>query len=123
MPGCDQEWQANCVLPRKLLGFSVSLEKGDRLYAKYAGFDYDTLGTRSGAYFAVVMYGTLAAAYDRKARDVEYGIGGHRAKALRGCQPRDVTSYLLTDHRHVRDTFAAAAAINGPLRRAEYACP
>ena len=42
------------------------------------------------------MYGTLAAAYDRKTRVVEYGIGGHRAKALRGCQPRDVTSCLLT---------------------------
>jgi uncharacterized protein len=107
----------------QLVACCVSLEKGDRLYAKYAGFDYDALGTRSGVYFAVVMYGTLAAAYDRKAHVVEYGIGGHRAKALRGCQPRDVTSYLLTDHRHVHDTFAAAAAINGPLRRAEYASP
>ena len=101
----------------------MSLEKGDRLYAKYAGFDYDILGTRSGAYFAVVMCGTLAAAYDRKAHVVEYGIGGHRAKALRGCHPRDVTSYLLTDNQHVRDAFTSAAAINGPLRRAEYASP
>jgi Peptidogalycan biosysnthesis/recognition len=107
----------------QLVACCVSLEKGDRLYAKYAGFDYDTLGTRSGAYFAVVMYGTLAVAYDRKARVVEYGIGGHRAKALRGCHPRDVISYLLTDHQHVRDAFTSAAAINGPLRRAEYASP
>jgi hypothetical protein len=107
----------------QLVACCVSLEKGDRLYPKYAGFDYDTLGTRSGAYFAVVMYGTLAAAYDRKDRVVEYGIGAHQAKALRGCQPRDVTSYLLTDHQNVRDTFTAAAAINGPLRRAEYASP
>lgn len=38
----------------QLVACCVSLEKGDRLYAKYAGFDYDTLGTRSGAYFAVV---------------------------------------------------------------------
>ena len=107
----------------QLVACCVSLEKGDRLYAKYAGFDYDTLGTRSGAYFAVVMYGTLAAAYDRKARVVEYGIGGHRAKALRGCHPRDVTSDPLTDRQNVRDTFTAAAAINTPLRRAEYASP
>jgi hypothetical protein len=52
------------------------------------------LGSRSrlaaaarGAYLAVVMFGTLAAAYDRKARVVEYAISGHRAKALRGCHP------------------------------------
>jgi Peptidogalycan biosysnthesis/recognition len=107
----------------QLVACCVSLEKGDRVYAKYAGFDYDALGTRSGAYFAVVMYGTLAAAYDRKARTVEYGIGGHRAKALRGCLPRDVTSYLLTDQPRIRDTFSAAAAINAPLRRAEYTSP
>jgi hypothetical protein len=107
----------------RLVACCVSLEKGDRIYAKYAGFDYDVLGTRSGAYFAVVMYGTLAAAYDRKARVVEYGIGGHRAKALRGCQPRDVTSYILTGNQHVRDAFTAAAVINAPLRRAEYANP
>ena len=107
----------------RLIACCVSLEKGDRVYAKYAGFDYEVLGTRSGAYFAVVMYGTLAAAYDRKARIVEYGIGGHRAKALRGCQPRDVISYLLTDQSRVRDTFSAAAAVNTPLRRAEYASP
>ena len=69
------------------------------------------------------MYGTLAAAYDRKARVVEYGIGGHRAKALRGCHPRDVTSYLFTGQPHVRDSFSAAAAINTPHRRAEYASP
>jgi hypothetical protein len=107
----------------RLVACCVSLEKGNRLYAKYAGFDYDILGTRSGAYFAVVMYGTLTAAYEHKAQIVEYGIGGHRAKALRGCQPRDVTSYLLTANPHVRDVFAAAAAINAPLRRAEYATP
>jgi hypothetical protein len=105
----------------RLVACCVSIEKGDRVYAKYAGFDYSTLGTRSGAHFAVVMYGTLAAAYERKARAIEYGIGVHRAKALRGCQPRDVTSYLLTDHQDVHDAFTAAAAINTPLRRAEYA--
>lgn len=104
----------------RLVACCVSLEKGTSLYAKYAGFDYATLGTRSGAYFAVVMYGTLAAAYDRKARVVEYGIGGHRAKTLRGCQSRDVTSLLLTTQPHVRDLFSAAAAVNTPLRRAVY---
>lgn len=107
----------------QLVACCVSLEKGDRIYAKYAGFDYDALGARSGAHFTVVIYGTLAAAYDRKARVVEYGIGAHRAKALRGCRPRDVTSYLLTDRPHVRNAFTTAAAINTPLRRAEYASP
>jgi uncharacterized protein len=107
----------------RLVACCVSLEKGDRVFAKYAGFDYDALGTRSGAYFAVVMYGTLAAAYDRKARVVEYGIGGHHAKALRGCQPCDVTSFLLTGQQHVRDVFSAAAAINTSHRRAEYGAP
>jgi predicted N-acyltransferase len=104
----------------QLVACCISLEKGDRVYAKYAGFDYDTLGTRSGAHFVVVVYGTLSAAYDRKARTVEYGVGAHQAKALRGCQPREITSYLLTDQRHTRETFARAAAINAPLRRTEY---
>ncbi len=105
----------------RLVACCVSIEKGKRVYAKYAGFDYGTLGTRSGAHFAVVMYGTLTAAYERKAGIIEYGVGAHRTKALRGCKPRDVTSYLLTGQQHVRDTFAAAA--NTPLRTAEYASP
>ena len=77
------------------------LEKGDRVYAKYAGFDYATLGTRSGAHFVVVVYGTLSAAYDRKARAVEYGVGAHQAKALRGCQPRkSPATCSLTSHTY-----------------------
>lgn len=104
-----------------LVACCVSVEKAGRIYAKHAGFDYDILGTRSGAHFAVVMYGTLAAAYDRKASLIEYGVGAHQAKAFRGCQSRDVTSYLLTDRPHVRDIFRAAAALNSPQRRAEHA--
>jgi hypothetical protein len=101
----------------------VSVEKAGRIYAKHAGFDYDTLGTRSGAHFAVVIYATLAAAYDRRAHIIEYGIGAHQAKALRGCQPRTVTSYLLTASPHVRDIFTAAATVSTPRRQAEYATP
>lgn len=104
----------------RLVACCVSLEKSARVYAKYAGFDYDTLGTRSGAHFVVVVYGTLRAAYDRKSHAVEYGVGAHQAKALRGCKSREITSYLLTDQPHVRGTFAAAGAVNAPLRRAEY---
>lgn len=105
----------------KLVACCVSVEKGDRVYVKHGGFDYHALGTRSGAHFAVVMYGTLAAAFDRKARLVEYGIGAHQTKTLRGCQSRMVTSYLLTDRPHVRDIFSAAAVLNAPLRLAEQA--
>lgn len=105
----------------RLVACCVSLEKAGRVYAKYAGFDYGTLGTRSGAYFAVVMYGTIAAAHSRKARVIEFGVGAHQAKALRGCRSRTITSYLLTGKQHIRDAFAAAAAANTPHRRAEYA--
>lgn len=107
----------------RLVACCVSVIKADRIYAKYAGFDYDTLGLRSGAHFAVVIYGTLSAAYDRGARVVEYGIGAHQAKALRRCQPRNVTSYFLTDRPQVRDIFESAATLNAPHRRAEYATP
>jgi hypothetical protein len=55
-------------------------------------------------------------------RLAELGVP-HRAKALRGCKPRDVTSYLLTDQQQVREAFTAAAAVNTPHRRAEYASP
>lgn len=104
----------------QLVACCLSVEKAGRVYAKHAGFDYDTLGTRSGAYFAVVVYGTIAAAYNRNARVIEFGAGAHQAKTLRGCQPRDITSYLLTTQPDVRATFAAAAAANAPLRHAEY---
>ncbi|MGE5291998.1 MAG: peptidogalycan biosysnthesis protein [Micromonosporaceae bacterium] len=107
----------------ELAACCISVIKAGRVYAKFAGFDYDALGAHSGAYFAVVMYGTLTAAYDHKARAVEYGVGAHQAKALRGCQPRDITSYLLTSQPRVHDVFSAAAAVNTPHRRADYGPP
>lgn len=122
----DREVPLRCVggfRHGQLVACCVSVEKAGRIYAKHAGFDYPTLGTRSGALFAVVIYGTLAAAYDRRARVIEYGIGAHQAKALRGCQPRAVTSYLLTGQPRTRDLFTAAAVAYAPVRRAEYAAP
>jgi predicted N-acyltransferase len=103
----------------QLVASSVSIEKAGRIYAKDAGFDDAVLGTRSGAHFAVVMYGTLAAAYDRNVRIVEYGVGAHQAKALRGCQPCTITSYLLPDQPRVRDIVTTAAALNAPHWRAD----
>jgi len=82
-------------LDGELVACCVTFIKGDRVYAKYTGVAYDLLGERSGAYFTVVLHAVIDAAYRRGYRAVEFGVGAHQAKALRGCASRTVTSYTL----------------------------
>jgi Acetyltransferase (GNAT) domain len=98
----------------------ISLRKRDRLYAKYAGFDYDILGTRSGLYAPVVIWATLAAAYQTGCSAVEFGVGAHQAKIIRGCLSRPIESYLLTEDAYVREMFKQAALASRNDRGAEY---
>ncbi len=102
----------------RLVACCISLRKRDRLYAKYAGFDYDILGTRSGVYAPVVIWATLAAAYQTSCSAVEFGVGAHQAKIMRGCLSRRIESYLLTEDAYVREMFQQAASRS--RRRTEF---
>jgi hypothetical protein len=62
-------------------------QTGPRTNSGGSGFDYDALGTRSVAHFAVVIYSTLAAAYDRRAMVVEYRVGAHQTKPSEDASP------------------------------------
>lgn len=108
----------------ELVACCLLVGKAERLYARYAGFDYDRLGQRSGAYFAVVMHATIAAAYQHGYTQLEYGIGAHQAKALRGCASRPVTSHLLVvDDPTLAAALAPLAETSSQRRLADYQQP
>jgi hypothetical protein len=104
----------------RLVACGISLRKHDRLYAKYAGFDYDILGARSGVYAPVAIWGTLAAAYQTGCSAVEFGVGSHQAKVIRGCLSRPIESYLLTEDAYVREMFQQAALASRSGHEAEF---
>lgn len=99
----------------RVVGSCVVLRKDDRLFPKWAGFDYSAIGERSGLYFAMVLNAPVRDAYAEGLRAVEFGAGAHQAKKLRGCSSRTVTTVLLMTDKALRgkaadlqDTFAAA---------------
>jgi hypothetical protein len=104
----------------RLVACSISLRKRDRLYGKYVGFDYDTVGTRSGLYAPVAIWATLAAAYQTGCSAVEFGVGSHQAKIIRGCLSRPIASYLLAEDAYVREMFQQAALASRSGCAAEY---
>jgi hypothetical protein len=104
----------------ELVACCVSIAKDGRLYAKYAGFDYERVGTRSGLYPAVVLWATVEAAYELGCRAVEFGVGAHEAKRIRGCASRELVSHLVVHNPSVRVRFDAASALSSRSRRQEY---
>jgi predicted N-acyltransferase len=105
----------------ELVACCVCFVKGDRVYPKYAGFAYDRLGERSGAYFSVVLHAVIDAAYQRGYRAVEFGVGAHQAKALRGCASRTVTSYTLPTSPAMIPLVRQAAQANTQRRSSDFA--
>lgn len=104
----------------RLVACCISLRKRERLYAKYVGFDYDFLGTRSGVYAPVAIWAPLAAAYQVGCSAVEFGVGAHEAKIRRGCLSRPIESYLLTEDAYVRQMFQRAAEAIRSRHSAEF---
>ncbi|MEU5546528.1 GNAT family N-acetyltransferase [Streptomyces sioyaensis] len=101
-----------------LVATCVVIRKQHRLFPKWAGFDYAAVGERSGIYFALVLDAPVRDAYAEGLRTVEFGAGAHRAKALRGCTPRAVTTSLVLADESLRlqakqwlDAFGASRRV------------
>ncbi|GAB3287050.1 GNAT family N-acetyltransferase [Kineosporia babensis] len=88
-----------------LVAVGVTIRKGHRLFTKWAGFDYDAIGDRSGIYFVLVLDAPVRDAYAEGLRVVECGAGAHRAKTLRGAQSRAMTTALLVSDASLRPTI------------------
>lgn len=72
------------------VGFVICLRRGDTLYARTAGFDYDRLGPHDFCYFNLVYYDALEWGLPRGVRRLELGLASYPAKRTRGChfEPR-----------------------------------
>ncbi len=85
------------------VGFVICLRRGDTLYARTAGFDYDQLGSKDFCYFNVVYYDALEWGLPRGVRRLELGLASYPAKRTRGChfEPR-LGVFHLPGHENLR---------------------
>jgi hypothetical protein len=84
----DEVFGPRCVLftvklDGKLVGFSLAIEWGDRLYVRAIGFDYDAL-PHAAAYFNLGYYAPIRHGYERGLEGVHLGLGSYDAKVFRG---------------------------------------
>ncbi|MFI9003791.1 GNAT family N-acetyltransferase [Streptomyces sp. NPDC053541] len=96
---------------------SVMVRQGKRLFAKWAGFDYEALGERSGVYFEIGLDRPLRDAYDEGISTIEAGPGADEAKRLRGFRPRPIQSVILVADQALRPKVAELHAAYGQARR------
>lgn len=88
-----------------IVASTVAFRQGERLFLKWAGFDYDAVGERSGLYFELTFDRPLRDAYAEGLAAMESGPGADQAKRLRGCRPRAVhTALLMTQEKVARKT-------------------
>jgi hypothetical protein len=90
-----------------LVASCVTIVKDHRLFVRWAGLDHVTVGERSGIYLATVLDAPVRDAYARGLRTVEFGARTHRAKALRGCTPRTITTVMIMSDPRLRPTITA----------------
>ncbi|WP_129308555.1 GNAT family N-acetyltransferase [Streptomyces sp. L2] len=100
-----------------LAGVAVTVKQGKRLFVKWAGFDYEALGERSGVYFEIVLDRPLREAYAEGITSIEAGPGVDEAKRLRGFGPRQIRSVVLVTDTELRPTVAELHAAFGQARR------
>lgn len=81
---------------------SVALRRRRRVFVKWAGFDYEVLGTRSGLYFPFGFDMPMRDAYADGVKVLEFGAGAHEAKTLRGCESRAMTTALWVRDEEIR---------------------
>lgn len=82
----------------EIVGVCLGFRKHDRIYIKSVGFDYAALGERSSVYFVLMFDLPVADAYAEGVRQVEFGMGSHEAKVVRGCESRNMSSaFIMTD--------------------------
>ncbi|MEU8673470.1 GNAT family N-acetyltransferase [Streptomyces sp. NPDC048560] len=96
---------------------SVTVRQGKRLFVKWAGFDYEALGERSGIYFEIVMDRPLRDAYAEGITTIEAGPGADEAKRLRGFKPHPLRSAILVTDTALRPEIAKFHAAYGEARR------
>ncbi|MDT9683731.1 GNAT family N-acetyltransferase [Streptomyces sp. TRM76323] len=101
----------------EIVGSTVGFRQGKRLFIKWAGFDYDAIGERSGLYFELLFDRPLKDAYDEKLEALELGPGADQAKRLRGCKPRAVHTALLITDAKVAPKAAELQSAFGEARR------
>jgi predicted N-acyltransferase len=103
-----------------LMASCVTIRKNHRLFVKWPGFDYAGVGDRSGIYFALVLDVPVRDACAEGLRTVEFGAGAHRARYLRGAQPRTVTTAMVLADPSLREQAAARLDSFGRSRHAAF---
>ncbi len=101
-----------------IVGSGVAIRQGRRLIVKWAGFDYEAVGERSGLYYSMVFNRPLRDAFDEGLDSLEMGAGADQAKRLRGCQPRALYTALLVTDASLRGRVAQLQGACGGARRA-----
>ncbi|WP_328449965.1 GNAT family N-acetyltransferase [Streptomyces sp. NBC_00386] len=101
----------------QVVAVSVTVRQGKRLFVKWAGFDYEALGERSGIYFEIVLDRPLRDAYAEGVTSIEAGPGADEAKRLRGFKPRQIRSAILVADTDLRAEVAKLHAAFGQARR------
>ncbi|WP_128978880.1 GNAT family N-acetyltransferase [Streptomyces roseicoloratus] len=96
---------------------SVTVRQGKRLFVKWAGFDYEALGERSGVYFEIALDRPLRDAYAEGLTAIEAGPGADEAKRLRGFRPGRIRSVVLVTDTALRPKVAELHAAYGQARR------
>lgn len=101
-----------------IVGSSLTIRQGSRLIVKWAGFDYEAVGDRSGLYFSLVLNRPLQDAFADGVTSLEIGPGVDKAKRLRGCRPRAIYTALLVADESLRGRVADLQGAYGGERRA-----
>ncbi|GAA3060799.1 hypothetical protein GCM10017562_27270 [Streptomyces roseofulvus] len=96
---------------------SVMVRRGKRLFVKWAGFDYEALGERSGVYFEIALDRPLRDAFAEGITAIEAGPGADEAKRLRGFRPGQIRSVVLVADSTLRPKVAELHAAYGQARR------
>lgn len=117
----DAGADVRCYVARRkadVVGTCVAIHKNRHLYIKWAGFDYEVLGDRSGVYFGLVLHAPIRDGYAQGLLGIEFGAGAHRAKALRGCLPRAKTTAVVAADPGLSARLAPLLATFGERQRA-----
>ncbi|WP_405009809.1 GNAT family N-acetyltransferase [Kitasatospora sp. NBC_01539] len=101
----------------RLAAAVVAVRQGRRLFVKWAGFDYEILGERSGLYFELVFDRPVRDSFEEGLAVIEAGPGADEAKRLRGFRPRQVRSAILLADEALRPAAARLHAAYGEAQR------
>ncbi|MDF3139966.1 MULTISPECIES: GNAT family N-acetyltransferase [unclassified Streptomyces] len=104
-------------LDEEVVASLVTLRQGKLLIIKWAGFDYEAIGERSGLYFELVLDRPLRDAYAEDVQVIQAGPGADQAKRLRGFQPARIRSAVFVSDASLRDQVAQLHTAYAEARR------